>query len=216
MKCLWRNCLENFSIPLLKGMITGAGLIIAIGPQNAFVLKQGLMRNQVFVTAFFCFLVDSALIALGVGGLGEILTSSRILLLIAKWGGAAFLFWYGLRSFRSIFHSESLQAKNNQGPRKPSFQETLCILAALSFLNPHVYLDTVVLLGSIGAQFCSHERPFFALGAMASSLIWFFSLCYGARFLAPFFASQKSWKVLDFCIGCMMWGIAVSLLWSCR
>ncbi|HSX12600.1 MAG TPA: LysE/ArgO family amino acid transporter [Rhabdochlamydiaceae bacterium] len=203
---------KEIYLTLLQGFFTGAGLIIAIGAQNAFVLRQGLMKNQVFITALFCTLADAALIVVGVAGLGKIMTTNPILLLVAKWGGALFLFWYGLRSFRAIFRSESLHPEKVKGPVRPSLKTTLLTLAALTFLNPHVYLDTVVLLGSIGSQFESNERPFFALGAMFASLVWFFGLCYGARLLAPFFESPKAWKVLDFGIGCIMWGIALSLL----
>ena len=202
--------MDGFHIPLLKGCFTSAGLIIAIGAQNAFVLKQGLMKNQVFATALFCAFVDALLIGVGVGGLGSLFTSSPILLFVAKWGGAAFLIWYGYRSFRSIFRSQALHLKAGNEDR-PSLKATLLTLAAVSFLNPHVYLDTVVLLGSIGSQFTSAERPFFAAGAMIVSFIWFFSLCYGARLLAPLFQNPKAWKVLDFLIGCIMWAIALSL-----
>lgn len=201
----------TFLFPLLKGCFTGAGLIVAIGAQNAFVLKQGLMKNQVFATALFCAIVDALLIALGVGGLGAIFTSNIMLLSLAKWGGAAFLFWYGFKAFRSCFKS-SQGLEIAKGPDRPSLKESLLILAGVSFLNPHVYLDTVVLLGSIGAQFEGSQRPFFAMGAMFASMAWFFGLCYGARLLAPFFENQKSWKILDFCIGSIMWAIAASLL----
>ncbi len=206
--------MDNFILSFLKGFGTGAGLIIAIGAQNAFVLKQGLKKNHLFATALFCSLVDALLIGLGVGGFGEILTSSKPLLFIAKWGGAAFLFWYGLRAFRSIFLSESLDAKNAHEPSSHSLKKILLTLTAVSLLNPHVYLDTVVLLGSIGAQFEPSERPFFAMGAMFASLVWFFGLCYGARLLAPLLKNARSWKIIDFAIGCTMWAIALSLLFS--
>jgi L-lysine exporter family protein LysE/ArgO len=200
----------NNYIPLIEGFITCAGLIIAIGAQNAFVLKQGIMKHQVFMTALFCALVDACFITIGVGGFGTIVASSAILLSIAKWGGAAFLFWYGFRSFRAAFHSERL--KVDRTVNKPSVKAALLTLAAVSFLNPHVYLDTIVLLGSISSQFSADKRPFFAIGAITSSFIWFFSLCYGARLLAPIFAKEKAWKVLDCLIGVTMWAIAVSLL----
>ncbi len=199
-----------FYLPLLKGCLTGAGLIIAIGAQNAFVLKQGLMKNRVFLTALFCALVDILLIALGAMGLGAFITSHTALLAVAKWGGAGFLFWYGLRSFRSVFSNQTLECVGEMRP--PSLKETIVTLAAISFLNPHVYLDTVVLLGTIGAQFEASQRPLFAYGAMLASLFWFFGLCYGARLLRPFFENPKSWKLLEFAIGCIMWFIAITLL----
>jgi len=199
-------------LPLLKGCFTTAGLIIAIGAQNAFVLKQGLMKNQVFFTALFCSIVDACLIGLGVAGFGAILTSNPMLLFIAKWGGATFLFWYGFKAFRSIFYAQSLDVQSTKGLLCPSFKETILTLTAVTFLNPHVYLDTVVLLGSIGSQFESKERGFFAFGAILASMTWFFGLCYGARLLAPFFQKKLAWKVLDGLVGCTMWVVAFSLL----
>lgn len=204
----------SVSIPLVKGCLTGASLIMAIGAQNAFVLKQGLMRNQMLATALFCGLVDALLISLGVGGLGQILTQNSLLLFIAKWGGAAFLIWYGAKAFSSAFKSNYLSTENAPNSVKPSLKQTLVILIALSFLNPHVYLDTVVLLGSIGASFGTSERPYFALGAIFASFIWFFSLCYGAKLLGPLFQKPISWKILDGLIAIMMWSIAISLILS--
>lgn len=202
--------MDAIYLPFLKGFFTGAGLIIAIGAQNAFVLKQGLTKNHVFAIALFCTLSDALLIALGVSGLGVLLTSNQVLLIIAKWGGAAFLFWYGFRSFRSMFHSESLRTQHASASH--SLKKILLTLAALTFFNPHVYLDTVVLLGTLGAQFEKVPRSFFALGAIVASTVWFFALSYGARLLAPLLRSQRSWKVIDCLIGCIMWTIALSLL----
>ena len=204
--------MDGFHVPLLKGGFTCAGLIIAIGAQNAFVLKQGLIKNRVFLTAILCALFDSLLILVGVCGMGFVFTTSPLLMSVAKWGGAAFLFWYGGRSFLSVFRSQSLQLQN--GPMAPSLKETIVTLFAICFLNPHAYLDTIVLLGGIGSQFPAHERPFFAIGAVLVSILWFFGLCYGARLLIPFFEKEKSWKILDFLVGSTMWGIALSLLLS--
>ncbi len=199
-------------VALIQGFFTGAGLIIAIGAQNAFVLKEGLKKNHVLSIALFCAIADASLIVLGVAGLGEIFTSNKTLLFIAKWGGAVFLFWYGFRAFRSIFRKESLQANQSHEPISPSLKKTLLTLFALTFLNPHVYLDTVVLLGSIGAQFENAIRPYFAIGAILASFAWFFGLAYGARLLSPILKKPSAWKVIDFLIGCVMWAIAVSLL----
>lgn len=201
----------SYFFPFLEGCGTGAGLIIAIGAQNAFVLKQGILKNQVFATALFCAVTDAFLISIGVAGFGELLSLNPILLLVAKWGGAAFLFYYGIRSFRSVFSDHTLKI-NKKGPGHPSLKESILVLCALSFLNPHVYLDTVVLLGTIGAQFEGMNRLFFTLGAISASFIWFFGMCYGARYLAPLFGKPSSWKILDFLIGCIMWGIAISLV----
>lgn len=162
-------------IVLIKGFLTGAALIIAIGAQNAFVLKQGLKKNHVFATALFCSLADSLLITIGIGGLGEVLTENKTLYWIAKWGGVAFLFWYGLRSFRAIFHKQVLDASQADRPSSHSLKKTLLTLAAFTFLNPHVYLDTVVILGSIGSQFEGTLRLYFGLGVIISSFTWFFT-----------------------------------------
>lgn len=194
----------------LEGCATGAGLIIAIGAQNAFVLKQGILKNHVFITALICSLIDAILISIGVGGFGALLATNVLLLSLAKWGGAVFLIYYGFRSFRAVFKSESLHLE--RGSERPGLKVTLLTALALSLLNPHVYLDTVVLLGSIGAQFSGSQRLFFALGAMTASFAWFFTMGYGARYLAPLFQRPIAWKILDFLIGCVMWTIAFSLV----
>ena len=203
--------MEEFCVgPFIEGCGTGAGLIIAIGAQNAFVLKQGILKNYVLVTVLMCACIDAFLISIGVGGFGAILTTNTLLLTFAKWGGAAFLFYYGFRSFRAVFKSEAL--KFDSDSLRPDLKQTIGMTLALSLLNPHVYLDTVVLLGSIGAQFAGPERLFFALGAMVASFVWFFTLGFGARYLAPLFQKPLAWKILDFMIGCIMWAIALSLL----
>ena len=206
--------MEGFCLaPFVEGCGTGAGLIIAIGAQNAFVLKQGILKNHVLVTVLICALLDMILIWLGIAGFGKILTTNLIFLSIARWGGAAFLFYYGYRSFRNVFRSEALKLDPNF--EKPNFKVSVITVLALTLLNPHVYLDAVILLGSIGAQFPLPERDFFAYGAIFASFVWFFALGYGARFLAPLFQKPQAWKVLDFLIGCIMWAIALTLvLWT--
>ncbi|MBA4749118.1 MAG: amino acid transporter [Alphaproteobacteria bacterium] len=195
--------LDNFcAAPFWEGCATGAGLIIAIGAQNAFVLKQGIMKNHVFATVFICCLVDAILIALGVGGFGTFLTSSPFLLSVAKWGGVGFLVLYGLRSFGAVLKTEALAVEG--GRERPNLKASILMILAFSLLNPHVYLDAVLLLGSIGAQLPKDERPFFALGAIVVSFVWFFSMGYGARFLAPLFAKPLAWKILDMVTGAIM------------
>ncbi len=198
----------------LEGFLTSGGLIVAIGAQNAFVLRQGLLKHQVFLTAIFCFISDSFLIGVGVGGFGTLITSSPILLSVAKWGGASFLFWYGLRSFRSAFQDQKLVVDSSFEVSKPTLKEAILILLGVSFLNPHVYIDTILLIGSIGAQFEVSQRPYFFLGAITASFIWFFGLAYGARFLAPIFKNPKAWRILDTAIGLIMWGIALFILFG--
>lgn len=200
-------------LTLLQGFALGASLIIAIGAQNAFVLRQGLKRQYVFVVALLCTLCDAVLIVLGVAGLGAIITSLPVLTLIATWGGAAFLLFYGLRSFRAAFHSQKLETQETT-PAAVRLRDIVLSVLAFSLLNPHVYLDTVVLIGSIGAHYAGVERLLFAVGATLASLTWFFALAYGAAWLAPLFRHPLSWKILDFLVGCIMWAIAASLILS--
>jgi len=198
---------------LLQGFALGASLIIAIGAQNAFVLRQGLKRVHVFLSASVCTLCDMVLITLGVAGLGTLISTNPILTQVATWGGAAFLLYYGFRSFRSAFKTNTLEAESAQG-QPVRMRDTLVTLLAISLLNPHVYLDTVVLVGSIGAHYPENERIYFALGAMCASLVWFFGLAYGAAWLAPLFRRPMAWRILDALVGCVMWSIAGTLIWS--
>jgi L-lysine exporter family protein LysE/ArgO len=197
----------------IKGLVFGAGLIIAIGAQNAYVLRQGLAQRHVFITAFVSSIADILLIILGVGGLGAIIAQNETLTLFATWGGAIFLFFFAVRSFISASKSQGIII--NPNPEDDSTAKT-AVMTALGFslLNPHVYLDTVVLIGSLGAQFPPHQRWWFAGGACIASVIWFFGLAFGARWLSPFF--QKSWaaKALDIGIGIIMLWIALSLVWQ--
>lgn len=198
------------SVALLKGMGMGAGLIMAIGAQNAFVLRQGLLRRYVFICALICTLCDVVLISAGVAGMGSLIVAHPQLLTLAKWGGAAFLAWYGLRSAIAAFKAGALDAAP-QGVGSVA----AAVAAALSFslLNPHVYLDTVVLLGAIGGQQPGNDgRIEFALGAISASVLWFFGLAYGARLLAPLFARPVAWRILDGLIAVVMWVLAASLL----
>ncbi len=193
-----------------NGFGTSAGLIIAIGAQNAFILKQAIMRNHVLTIAIICSIIDTILILCGVFGFATILESSPLLLKFAKWGGFIFLILYGLRSFLSMRHDHAIELDKSR--KKPSWRKIVALTLAFSLLNPHVYLDAVVLLGSISSQFPDAEQPSFAIGASLASVTWFFSLSYGARSLAPFFTNPKSWKILDCLIGLIMWSIAVALV----
>ena len=194
----------------IKGCCTGTGLIIAIGAQNAFVLRQGITRNHVFITVFICATIDAMLIACGVGGLGKIISSSQLLLNIARFGGAIFLFYYAFSSFRSAFKSNTLSVDNTPQDL-PSRKKSILTILALSLLNPHVYLDTVILIGSIAAQF-NDDRFYFGVGAAIASFIWFFTLGYAARFLQQLFTKPLAWKILDSLVGIIMFSIATSLL----
>lgn len=196
----------------LEGFGTGASLIMAIGAQNAFVLKQGICKNYVFITVLICALVDAILISAGVLGFGRLISTYSLILEIAKWGGALFLIMYGLKSWYSAFKTESLIMDSSTD--LPNFSKSIMIVLAMSLLNPHVYLDTVILVGSISAQFPDCERPYFMVGAILASFVWFFGMGYGARYLAPLFQKPLSWKILDTLIGIVMFMIAYSLLFG--
>ena len=204
------------SLPLffIEGFLTGLGLLVAIGPQGAFVLRQGLLKKYVFIVPLFCSLSDVLLVGLGIGGFGKILTENRMLFYIAKWGGVLFLFYYGFCSFRLFFSSKRLLIKMSKARTTESLKKTLLVLFALTFFNPLVYLDTVVLLGTLGARFEGEKRWLFAIGAMSSAFVWFFSLSYGARLLSPLFQSPKCQKMIEGIVGCIMWTVAVSVLRS--
>ncbi|MBU1248005.1 MAG: LysE/ArgO family amino acid transporter [Proteobacteria bacterium] len=196
-------------LPLLQGFAMGASLIIAIGAQNAFVLSQGVRREHHLVVALVCSLCDAALIVLGVCGMGALVSSHPTLVKTTTWAGAAFLFAYGLRAFWSAFQGGSLKA---QAAAPQSLYKVLALTLALTLLNPHVYLDTVLLLGSISGRYASADRLFFGLGAVIASFAWFFSLAAGGRLLAPLFTKAVTWRVLEGAVGLTMWLVAVSLV----
>ncbi len=192
----------------LKGMGTGAGLIIAIGAQNAFVLSQGLRRTHTLVIPAICALCDAILVTAGVAGLGRIVATTPVITKIAGTGGAIFLFFYGLKAFYSAFGSNRLEA-DSAGP----MSRRTAVLATLgvTLLNPHVYIDTIVLLGSISGQFQAPAHLAFGAGAVSASFLWFFILSLGAGFLAPLFRTPRAWRILDAFVGTIMWSIAASL-----
>lgn len=191
------------------GFTLGLSLILAIGSQNSFVLKQGLKNRYVFIVCLVCALSDAILIALGVAGFGAIVKQFPTIEIVARFGGAAFLAIYAFLSFKSAFSIN--HALNPDGDTKNSLFKTIAICLAFTWLNPHVYLDTVVLLGAISIQYQPLES-YFAIGAVTASFVFFFSLGYGARFLAPIFQKPQAWKVLDFLIGIIMLSISVSLI----
>ena len=197
-------------LPFLQGIGIGGGLIIAIGAQNAFVLSQGVRRNFPVQTAIVCSLCDSLLILSGVRGVGALVATSPLLAQWATWLGALFLLCYGGRSFRSAIQGGALEAAVEV---IPSRRKLLLATLALTFLNPHVYLDTIVLVGGFSGQLTQAERYLFGAGAMTASVVWFFSLSLGAGFLAPLFRKPIAWRFLDGFVCITMWGIALSLLW---
>ena len=193
----------------LKGLGLGAGLIVAIGSQNAHVLRMVLKRQHVGLTVAVCILCEVLLISVGVAGVGTMVERSPLLLSLARWGGALFLVWYGLRAWRSAFGRHALSAAPNT---EIGLREALLTVLAATLLNPHVYLDTVVLLGAIGGQQGPEGKWSFALGAMTAAAVWFALLGFGARILAPWFAKPAAWRLLDAIIGVVMLSLAVTLL----
>lgn len=190
----------------LKGLGLCAGLIIAIGSQNAHVLRMGLRRQHVGLTVLFCIVLDVLLICVGIAGMGAAIEGNPALLGLAQWGGVVFLSWYGLRAWRAAWSNHALQA--NQQAVVMSARQAVGAIVALSLLNPHVYLDTVLLLGAVGGQQAGVGKLWFALGAITASVIWFVLLGYGARLLSPLFARPLAWRVLDGMIGTVMLGMA--------
>ncbi|MDD9857826.1 MAG: LysE/ArgO family amino acid transporter [Gammaproteobacteria bacterium] len=191
------------------GLSLGLSLIIVIGAQNAFVLRQGLNRAHVFAVCLVCALSDAILIAAGVFGFHLMVDAFPRFEAAARYGGAAFLLIYGARSFwTALRSSQSLKAADRS---KGSPAAAITTAVALTWLNPHVYLDTVVLLGSVSTQYPGQNVPF-AGGAVLASFAFFFALGYGARALTPFFSRPVSWKILDALIGVVMWSVAANLL----
>jgi L-lysine exporter family protein LysE/ArgO len=190
------------------GFVLSATLIIAIGAQNAFVLRQGLRREHVLVVVAFCALADLLLISAGVAGLAKILGRAPTLTMALTMAGTLFLLWYGLRALRRAWRPQALRAA---GGARVSLRVAVAQAAAFTFLNPHVYLDTVLLMGSIGARQPADSRLWFVGGAALASGAWFTTLGFGARLLAPLFSRPRAWQVLDILIGATMLALAAAL-----
>lgn len=191
------------------GFAAGLSLIMAIGAQNAFVLRQGLLQSHVFWICLICAGSDAILVSIGVAGFGALSQTAPWLEPVMRYGGAAFLFWYGARSFLAALRPRTMAQSG--GPAS-GLQEAVLTCLALTWLNPHVYLDTLALLGAISSPYQGADRWAFGMGAVSASFCFFFSLGYGARYLTPVFASPSAWRVLDVGIGCVMWAIAAALL----
>jgi len=194
---------------VLQGFLVGFALILAIGAQNAFVLRQGLRGEHVLLVCLACALSDAILIVAGVAGFGAIVAALPWVDPVFRTAGIAFLVVYGSRSLLAAWRggNEALQASTH---RAPTWQATLAVCLALTWLNPHVYLDTVLLLGSVATRF-DGQRADFATGAILASFTFFFTLGYGARLVQPLFARPAAWRVLDGIVGCTMLAIAYGL-----
>ncbi len=196
-------------LPVFSGFCLSAALIMAIGAQNLFVLQQGLKGEYVTLVVLFCSLADALLITLGVSGLGTFLGAVPPLERVLAFGGSAFLAWYGLAALRRMRTPRRMIA--GETPPIPRAR-VLAMLAAFTFLNPHVYLDTVLLMGAAGAAEPSGQRPLFIVGAASASVVWFASLGYGSRLLRPIFARPFAWRILDAIVGCVMLTLAAVLI----
>jgi len=190
------------------GLLTGLALIVAIGAQNAFVLRQGVRREHVGAVVLVCMASDAVLILAGTAGVGALVQAVPWLLEVLRWGGALYLLWFAVSSLRAALRPQGLVAEQASRTAGSVIATTL----ALTWLNPHVYLDTVVLLGSLANQHGPDARWVFAAGAVAASVLWFTGLGYGARLLARVLADPKAWRVVDVVIAVVMAVLAVRLI----
>ena len=194
-------------IALLPGLLTGLSLIIAIGAQNVFVIRQGLSRSHVLLVVLICSASDAVLIFLGTGGLGTLIQSNPDLLEIIRWFGVLYLIWFGIKAVRSVLSNQSLEVGTESSSSK---KNVILSVLGFTFLNPHVYLDTVILLGSIANQF-ENDRWYFALGASIGSFLWFSAIGFGAKAASRFMSRPIFWKVLDSIIAVVMFSVALFL-----
>lgn len=199
MHALWQS--------YFNGLLIAAGLIMAIGAQNAFVLAQSLRREHHLPVALLCVTCDAVLVAIGVFGLASLLASHPLWLSIARWGGAVFLFYYGSLALLRALRPQGLEQDAERRPR--SMRAVLLAALAVTLLNPHVYLDTVLLIGSVGAREAAPGA--YVLGAASASLLWFFSLALGAAWLAPRLARPLTWRLIDLAVAATLLGIATRL-----
>lgn len=193
---------------LVPGFLTMASLIVAIGAQNAYVLRTGLTRRHVGLVVTVCAVSDAVLVVAGVLGVGGLVTAHPGLLTVVRWVGAAYLVGYGLLCLSNARHPKALEADGTATSRRGA----LTTVVALTWLNPHVYLDTVLLVGSIANQHGAGGRWWFTAGSVTASVAWFTALGYGARLLAPLFARPATWRVLDVVIALVMFAIAATLV----
>lgn len=193
----------------LEGFLLGGGLIVAIGAQNAFILRQGLLRQHVFVLCLIASATDALLIFAGIAGVGKLVQVNPSLLFVVTLGGAVFLAVYSFMAARRALNPAALKAADRGAG---TLSKAIAVLLAFTFLNPHVYLDTVLLVGGVSAQYRGPEKTLFAVGAMTASFVWFFCLGYGARWLTPLFENPRAWQVLDAIIAIVMALLSISLL----
>jgi L-lysine exporter family protein LysE/ArgO len=193
----------------LQGFVLGLAMIIPIGAQNAFVLSRGIHRNHHLLTATLCCLCDLVLIGIGVFGGASLLAANPLGLALLTWGGVLFLSWFGVRSLRSAWRGQGAALADSA--QLMGVRSVLAMTLGVTLLNPHVYLDTLMLLGSLGSQFAEELRPAFAAGAMLASLVWFYGLAFGAAALSPWFARGKVQQAIDVVVGLIMIALALQL-----
>ncbi|MGG7449224.1 arginine exporter ArgO [Kosakonia oryzendophytica] len=192
-----------------QGLMLGAALILPLGPQNAFVMNQGIRRQYHIMTAFLCTLSDLLLICAGIFGGSALLMQSPWLLALVTWGGVAFLLWYGFGALKTALSSQPDMASADA--LRQGRWRIVATMLAVTWLNPHVYLDTFVVLGSLGGQLDVEPRRWFALGTVSASFLWFFSLALLAAWLAPRLRTAKAQRVINLLVGLVMWIIALQL-----
>ncbi|MWN89550.1 LysE family transporter [Gilliamella sp. Pra-s65] len=198
---------------ILRGALISASLIIAIGAQNLFVLKQGILKNYIFFVVVICFVCDFALMSVGILGVGTFISTNLLITRILATLGAIFLSWYGFSAFKSAVQGNSYLQIESQNLQNSRLSKVILATLAVTLLNPHVYLDTVVIVGGIASTLTNEQKLAFLIGAVCVSFIWFFGIGYGARLLTPLFKQKKVWIILDFLIGCTMFYIAYQLAW---
>jgi len=192
----------------VSGLLAGLSLIIAIGAQNAFVIRQGLTKKFVLLVVLVCAISDVILIVAGVAGLGAVINSQPVALEVIRWAGVAYLLWFAFKSIRSALGSNQLDASG--ATQSASLKTTVLTVLAMTWLNPHVYLDTVIFLGAVANQF-TQDRWWFAAGASTGSILWFFSLGFGAVAASRFMSKPLFWKILDSLIAAVMVTLAITL-----
>lgn len=197
---------------ILRGAMILGSLIIAIGAQNIFVLKQGLLRNHIFYVATICFLCDFILMTIGIFGVGTFISSNPLITNILAILGAVFLMWYGFSAFKSAIKGTSSMQVETKDLTNNSLVKVVLATLAVTLLNPHVYLDTIVIVGGIAGTLTVEQKYAFLIGAVCASFTWFFGIGYGARLLTPLFKQKKMWVILDCLVGVIMFYIAYRLI----
>ena len=197
---------------ILRGAMISGSLIIAIGAQNLFVLKQGLLKNHIFFVSAICFICDFTLMSIGIMGVGTFISANPFITNILAILGALFLIWYGFNALKSAIKGTSSMQIEYQDTKNNSLLKVVLATLAVTLLNPHVYLDTVVIVGGIAGTLTSEQKIAFLIGAVCVSFIWFFGIGYGARLLTPLFKQKRMWVILDCLVGLVMFYIAYRLI----